>query len=114
VSLDFAGDGGEHGSCVATLALEKGAEDDRWQPEFLSCLLGVQARVGDGGGMLAKRIATSGAELIGFGISDAVGNQPTGDIGVPYDKYASTPIGPDKTTLDDARIHPDLSNTLIV
>ena len=55
------------------------------------------------GGRLAKRIAGSGAELIGFGISDAVANQPITDIGVSYDKYASTPIGPDKTTLDDAR-----------
>ncbi|MGC3953253.1 MAG: DUF4147 domain-containing protein [Propionicimonas sp.] len=55
------------------------------------------------GGMLAKRIAATGAEFIGFGISDAVGNPPTGDIGVPYANYASTPIGPDKTTLADAR-----------
>lgn len=55
------------------------------------------------GGMLAKRIAATGAEFIGFGISDAVGNPPTGDIGVPYAAYASTPIGPDKTTLADAR-----------
>lgn len=55
------------------------------------------------GGMLAKRIQEVGAELIGFSISDAVGNPPTGDIGVPYAKYASTPIGPDKTTLEDAR-----------
>jgi len=55
------------------------------------------------GGMLAKRIQSVGAEFIGLGISDAVGNPPTGDIGVPYKKYASTPIGPDKTTLDDAR-----------
>jgi glycerate 2-kinase len=55
------------------------------------------------GGMLAKRIQDSGAELIGFGISDAVGNPPTGDIGVPYEDYSSTPLGPDKTTLADAR-----------
>ena len=55
------------------------------------------------GGMLAKRIQASGAELIGFGISDAVGNPPTGDIGIPCRDYASTPIGPDKTTLADAR-----------
>ena len=55
------------------------------------------------GGMLAKRIQERGAEMIGFGISDAVGNPATGDIGIPYAKYASTPIGPDKTTLDDAR-----------
>ena len=55
------------------------------------------------GGMLAQRIAASGAELIGFGISDAVGNPPTGDIGVPFANYMSTPIGPDKTTIADAR-----------
>lgn len=55
------------------------------------------------GGMLAKRIELKGAELIGFGISDAVGNPPTGDISIPYEKYASTPMGPDNTTLEDAR-----------
>lgn len=55
------------------------------------------------GGMLAKRIQDRGAELIGFGISDAVGNPATGDYSVPYAAYKSTPIGPDATTLDDAR-----------
>ncbi len=55
------------------------------------------------GGMLAKRIQASGAELIGFGISDAVGNPPTGDIGIPCRNYASTPIGPDRTTIAEAR-----------
>ncbi|MFF2315283.1 glycerate kinase [Arthrobacter sp. NPDC058097] len=55
------------------------------------------------GGMLAQRIHKQGAELIGIGISDAVGNAPTSDIGVPFERYASTPIGPDRTTLDDAR-----------
>jgi glycerate 2-kinase len=55
------------------------------------------------GGMLAKRIQAVGAELIGFGISDAVGSPATGDIAVPYSAYKSTPIGPDMTTLDDAR-----------
>lgn len=55
------------------------------------------------GGMLAKRIQAKGAELIGFGISDAVGNKATGDIGIPYTAYKSTPMGPDMTTLDDAR-----------
>ena len=55
------------------------------------------------GGMLAKRIAARGAELIGFGISDAVGTPPTGDIGVPYAKYRGTPMGPDQTTLEEAR-----------
>ncbi len=55
------------------------------------------------GGMLAKRIEDIGAELIGIGISDAVGSPATGDIAVPYAAYKSTPIGPDATTLDDAR-----------
>jgi glycerate-2-kinase len=53
--------------------------------------------------MLAKRIQTVGAELIGFGISNAVGSPATGDIAVLYAAYKSTPIGPDMTTLDDAR-----------
>lgn len=67
------------------------------------------------GGMLAKRIQDIGAELIGFGISDAVGSPATGDISVPYAAYKSTPIGPDPTTLDDARatiINYDLADRL--
>lgn len=55
------------------------------------------------GGMLAKRIQDVGAELIGIGISDAVGTPATGDIAQPYTAYKSTPIGPDATTLEDAR-----------
>ena len=55
------------------------------------------------GGMLAKRIQDRGAELIVFGISDAIESPPTGDIGIPYEKYRATPFGPDQTTLDDAR-----------
>ncbi|MDG4889909.1 MULTISPECIES: DUF4147 domain-containing protein [unclassified Mesorhizobium] len=55
------------------------------------------------GGMLAKRIQDVGAELIGFGISDGVGSPATGDVAVPYTAYKSTPMGPDPTTLDDAR-----------
>lgn len=55
------------------------------------------------GGMLAKRIAARGAELIGLGISDAVGSPATGDIGEPYLAYRGTPMGPDQTTLEDAR-----------
>jgi glycerate 2-kinase len=55
------------------------------------------------GGRLAERIARTGAELIGIGISDAVGKPATADIGEPDPAYASTPIGPDVTTLDDAR-----------
>lgn len=67
------------------------------------------------GGMLAKRIQDAGAELIGFGISDAVGSPATGDISAPYPAYKSTPIGPDPTTLDDARatiINRDLADRL--
>lgn len=55
------------------------------------------------GGMLAKRIQGVGAELIGLGISDGVGSPATGDITVPYAAYKGTPMGPDTTTLDDAR-----------
>lgn len=55
------------------------------------------------GGMLAKRIKDVGAELIGIGISDAVGTPVTADIRIPYAAYKSTPIGPDATTIDDAR-----------
>lgn len=55
------------------------------------------------GGMLAKRIEARGAELIGFGISDGVGSPATGDIRIPYAAYKSTPMGPDTTTLEDAR-----------
>jgi glycerate-2-kinase len=53
------------------------------------------------GGMLAKRIAAVGAELIGFGISDAVGSPPTGDISIPYAAYKSTLPGPTRPP-DDA------------
>lgn len=55
------------------------------------------------GGMLAKRIASRGAELIGFGISDAVASPATGDISKPYAAYRGTPMGPDQTTLEQAR-----------
>jgi glycerate-2-kinase len=55
------------------------------------------------GGMLAGHIQKTGAELIGIGISDAVGTPATGDIGVPYANYKGTPMGPDQTTLADAR-----------
>ncbi|MDR1520732.1 MAG: DUF4147 domain-containing protein [Planctomycetota bacterium] len=55
------------------------------------------------GGMLAKRVEERGAELIGLGISDGIGSPATGDIGVPYAKYRGTPMGPDQTTLDEAR-----------
>ena len=55
------------------------------------------------GGRLAQRIQDRGAELIGVGISDAVGRRATRDISQPVNDYASTPIGPDATTLNDAR-----------
>lgn len=55
------------------------------------------------GGRLAERIAARGAELIGIGISDAVGKPPTRDIWEPDPNYVSTPFGADVTTLDDAR-----------
>lgn len=55
------------------------------------------------GGMLAKRIQARGGTLIGFGISDAIASPPTGDISVPYARYRATPMGPDQTTLEDAR-----------
>jgi glycerate 2-kinase len=55
------------------------------------------------GGRLAQRITGRGAALIGIGISDAVGRPATGDIGVPVADYTATPVGPDPTTLDDAR-----------
>lgn len=55
------------------------------------------------GGMLAKRIASRGAELIGLGISDAVGKDATNDISIPRKDYKGTPMGPDETTFEDAR-----------
>lgn len=55
------------------------------------------------GGMLAKRIQAKEAELIGVAINDATGYPPTGDIAEPDLNYHSTPIGPDYTTLEDAR-----------
>jgi glycerate 2-kinase len=57
------------------------------------------------GGMLAKRVQERGAELIGLGISDGIGTPPmaTRDIGEPYKNYKGTPMGPDQTTLDEAR-----------
>ncbi len=55
------------------------------------------------GGRLAERIEKRGAEMIGFNISDAVYNPPTGDIGEPWKNFFGTPMGPDQTTLADAR-----------
>lgn len=55
------------------------------------------------GGQMAKRISDKGAELIGFNISDSVSNPPTGDITTPWADFQATPMGPDHTTLDDAK-----------
>lgn len=55
------------------------------------------------GGRLAERIAARGAELIGIGISDGIGRGRTHNVARPVNDYASTAIGPDPTTLDDAR-----------
>ena len=54
------------------------------------------------GGNMAKRIQARGAELIGIDIYDAFGFGATGDIKEPY-PFHGTPMGPDTTTLDDAR-----------
>ena len=55
------------------------------------------------GGMLAKRIQARGAELIGIAINDAIGFAQTKDISIPFENYSGTPIGPDFTTLEEAR-----------
>lgn len=55
------------------------------------------------GGRLAQRILARGATLIGIGISDAVGRAGTDRIAEPDALYTGTPIGPDPTTLADAR-----------
>ena len=57
---------------------------------------------GMNGGRMAEMIRDRGAELIGFNISDSVGNPPTGDISIPWDRFYGTPMGPDQTTLKDA------------
>lgn len=54
------------------------------------------------GGRMAQKIAEKGAELIGFNISDAVSNPPTGDISIPWPNFSATPMGPDPTTISDA------------
>ena len=55
------------------------------------------------GGNLAKRISRTGADMIGFSISDVVGHPRTGDISTPYSNLTGTPIGVDDTTIEDAR-----------
>ena len=55
------------------------------------------------GGRLAERIGKRGAELIGIGISDAVGKPATTDMSIPWKDYVGTPMGPDQTTFKDAR-----------
>ncbi len=54
------------------------------------------------GGNMAKRIRERGAELIGIDIYDATDMGATGDISKPCD-FHGTPMGPDNTTLEDAR-----------
>ena len=54
------------------------------------------------GGRMAQRIKERGAELIGIDIYDAAGMEATGDILKPRD-FHGTPMGPDNTTLEDAR-----------
>lgn len=55
------------------------------------------------GGRMAELIARRGGRIIGFNISDAVTNPPTSDITVPWKNFSATPMGPDFTTLADAR-----------
>lgn len=54
------------------------------------------------GGRLAQKIEAQGAEMINLIISDSVGNKPTTDPAQPA-KFFGTPVGPDSTTLQDAR-----------
>jgi glycerate 2-kinase len=54
------------------------------------------------GGRLAQKIEARGAELICFIIDDVVARVPKGDGG-PAHKFYGTPIGPDLSTLQDAR-----------
>lgn len=67
------------------------------------------------GGNMAKRIKERGAELIGIDIYDAFGLGATDDIAEPYYDFQGTPMGPDTTTLEDARTmiqNYDLTNRL--
>lgn len=54
------------------------------------------------GGHLAKRIEAKGAEMISLLIMDAIGFPPTKDPGEPQ-YFGATPMGPDVTTLEDAK-----------
>lgn len=54
------------------------------------------------GGRLAELIIGKGAELISLMVGDAVGREPSKDIGEPVNFYG-TPVGADKTTIEDAR-----------
>jgi len=54
------------------------------------------------GGRLAQRVEAKGAELINLIISDSVGKKPTLDPAQPT-AFFGTPVGPDATTLQDAR-----------
>lgn len=55
------------------------------------------------GGRLAQRIEKVGAKLIGLAISDSIDTPATTDISIPYLNYQGTAIGPDQTTINDAR-----------
>lgn len=54
------------------------------------------------GGNMAKRIKESGAEMIGIDIYDGSQYGATEDIMEPIE-FHGTPMGPDKTTLEDAK-----------
>ncbi len=54
------------------------------------------------GGRLAQKIEAKGAEMINLIISDSVGAKPTEDSRQPV-RFFGTPVGPDNTTLQDAR-----------
>lgn len=54
------------------------------------------------GGRLAEKIQKTGAELIGFNISDSISLPPTNDITIPLTNMKGTPIGADPTTIEDA------------
>lgn len=54
------------------------------------------------GGHLAKRIEAKGAEMISFLIMDAIGFPPTLDPTIPT-YFGATSMGPDITTLEDAK-----------
>ncbi len=54
------------------------------------------------GGRLAQKVEARGAEMINFILSDSVGHKPTANPTEPV-PFVGTPVGPDGTTLQDAR-----------